>query len=101
MAIEALELDEETRIGEVAVDDADRLVGIERDGKMAANLLDRFEMARSDLIITCDPDQRKGFHLTTPPCPVDVLPSPEREGQTGRHCRRRVLTHAAGRATRA
>ena len=49
VAVEALELDEEADVGKVAVQDADRVGGVERGNQVAAGLLDGAQVARRDV----------------------------------------------------
>ncbi len=59
VAVEALELDEEVRVGEMAVHDADAVVGVHGHDQIAADGFDRFHVARRD--IPAGADQCKGF----------------------------------------
>ena len=56
-AVEALDLGEERGVGEVAIDDADRVVRIDRRDQRVAGLRDRLHVARRDE--ACRTDERE------------------------------------------
>ncbi len=57
--VEALELREEVRVGEVAVEDADRVARVEGDDEAVAGVPDRLHVPRRD--VTGSTDQREAL----------------------------------------
>jgi hypothetical protein len=68
VAVEALELGEEARIREKAVEDSHRVAVVERRDEIVAGLLDRLHVARRD--IACGADQREILHSGAPSGPL-------------------------------
>src|SRR5271166_4063992 len=62
MAVEALEFREEMRRGEIAVDDTDRILWIERHSEVAPHRLDRMHVTRRN--VACSPDKRELRHAS-------------------------------------
>ena len=60
VAIKALEFGEKVSAGKVAVNDADRIIGVERSHQIVADGLDRLHVAGSD--VTGGADKGKVFH---------------------------------------
>ena len=58
MAVEALELGEEARFGEKAIDDADRIGRVERGPQRAARLFDGSQMTGRDIARRADERER-------------------------------------------